>query len=263
MGSSSHHENGAEKVVSFYEEDSIEQKKVHLMRSIIEAKDSSAKVTDDATLKRFLSARDLNVEKASQLFLKYLKWRQALVPLGYVPESEVSNELGKKKIYIQGLDKQRRPIEVILAARHYASDRDLEEFKRLIIYGFDKLCASMPTGQETFVVIADFEGWGYSNMDTRAYLAALEILQDCYPERLAKAFMIHVPYLFRTAWKMISPFVDNVTKKKIFFVEDKYLKSTLLNDIDETQLPEIYGGALPLVPAQDYIIPNQVLNNFS
>lgn len=256
MGSSGRHENEAEKVVSCYEGDTIEQNRVDLMRSIIEVKYPSAKVTDDATLRRFLRARDLNVEKASQLLLKYLKWRQALVPLGYIPESEVSNELRKKKVYIQGFDKQRRPIEVILAARHYASDRDLEEFKRLIVYGFDKLCASMPTGLETFVVIADFEGWGYSNMDTRAYLAALEILQDFYPERLAKAFMIHVPYLFQTAWKMISPFIDKVTKKKIIFVEDKHLRSTLLNDIDESQLPEIYGGALPLVPAQDCVIPN-------
>lgn len=32
------------------------------------------------------------------------------------------------------------------------------------------------------------------------------------------------------------------------FVEDKDLKSTLLEEIDESQLPEIYGGKLPLVP---------------
>jgi hypothetical protein len=35
------------------------------------------------------------------------------------------------------------------------------------------------------------------------------------------------------------------------FVEDKKLQETLLEDIDESQLPEIYGGKLPLVPIEN------------
>ncbi|RRT38941.1 hypothetical protein B296_00055399 [Ensete ventricosum] len=35
------------------------------------------------------------------------------------------------------------------------------------------------------------------------------------------------------------------------FVENKDLKATLLEDIDESQLPEIYGGKLPLVPVEE------------
>lgn len=38
---------------------------------------------------------------------------------------------------------------------------------------------------------------------------------------------------------------------QIIFVEDKKLESTLLRDVDENQLPETYGGKLPLVPIQD------------
>lgn len=38
---------------------------------------------------------------------------------------------------------------------------------------------------------------------------------------------------------------------QIVFVENKKLTSTLLEDIDESQLPEIYGGKLPLIPIQD------------
>lgn len=39
--------------------------------------------------------------------------------------------------------------------------------------------------------------------------------QDCYPERLGKLFIVHVPYLFMTAWKVVYPFIDNKTKKKV------------------------------------------------
>ena len=43
-------------------------------------------------------------------------------------------------------------------------------------------------------------------------------------------------------------------------IDNKDTKSTLLNDIDESQLPEIYGGNLPLVPIQDAVVPNQPSN---
>jgi hypothetical protein len=38
---------------------------------------------------------------------------------------------------------------------------------------------------------------------------------------------------------------------QIVFVENKKLTPTLLEDIDESQLPDIYGGKLPLVPIQE------------
>lgn len=38
---------------------------------------------------------------------------------------------------------------------------------------------------------------------------------------------------------------------QIVFVDDRKLKSTLLEDIEESQLPDIYGGKHPLVPIQE------------
>lgn len=40
--------------------------------------------------------------------------------------------------------------------------------------------------------------------------------QDCYPERLGKLLIVHSPYIFMTAWKVIYPFIDNNTKKKVY-----------------------------------------------
>lgn len=207
---------------------------------------------DDLMMRRFLVARDLDVEKASKMFLKYLSWRKTFVPNGYISESEISTQLSHNKFLMQGAGKQGQPVIVVIGNRHKPGGKgSLEEFKRFFVYSLDKLCSRMPIGKEKFSTIVDLEGWGYSNCDIRGYLAILSILQECYPERLDKLFMVHVPYIFMTAWKVVWPFIDSKTRKKIVFVDNKKVQSTLLDDIDESQLPDIYGGKLSLVPIQD------------
>lgn len=227
----------------------IERESIAKVRTLVQAQDPSAKDLDDYAVRRFLRARDLDVDKASSMLLKYLKWRKEFVPNGYISPSEITDNLSQNKLFMQGYDKSGRPIAVCFAARHKPTN--VEEFKRYVTFTLDKICARMPSGHEKFVSIADLEGWGYTNSDIRGYLAALSILQDCYPERLGKLFIIHVPYIFMTAWKMVYPFIDKNTKKKIVFVEDKKLQKTLLQDVDESQLPKDFGGKLDLVPIQD------------
>ncbi|XP_044494256.1 CRAL-TRIO domain-containing protein YKL091C-like isoform X2 [Mangifera indica] len=226
-----------------------EQTKIQLMRALVEKQDPSSKDVDDLTLRRFLRARDLDVEKGSAMFLKYMKWRRTFVPNGFISSSEIPNEIAQNKMFLQGFDKKGQPIGVVLGARHFQNKGGLDEFKRFVVYILDKLC-ERTTGEKKFVVIGDLKGWGYANTDLRAYLGALSILQDYYPERLGKMFVVHAPYIFMAVWKIVYPFIDKNTRKKIVFVEDAKLKSTLLEEIDESQLPETYGGQLPLVPIQ-------------
>ncbi|KAI3456346.1 hypothetical protein Pfo_013009 [Paulownia fortunei] len=227
----------------------IERSKIGIMKDLVQTQDPSAKDVDDLMIRRFLRARDLDVEKASAMLLKYLRWRIEFVPNGFISPSEIPNDLAHNKLFMQGYDKTGRPIVVVLAARHKPTT--VEEFKRFVTFTLDKICARMPSGHEKFTAIADLEGWGYANSDIRGYLAALSILQDCYPERLGKLFIINVPYVFMTAWKMVNPFIDKNTKKKIIFVENNKMQSTLLQDIDESQVPNSFGGTLKLVPIQE------------
>ncbi|XP_022955736.1 patellin-4-like [Cucurbita moschata] len=231
------------------ESNELEKQKLAIMRAFVEGEDSSAKDVDDFMLRRFLRARDLDIEKASAMFLKYLSWRRSAIPDGFISVSELSTNLAHNKLFMQGVDKKGHPIVVGFGNRH--KQGNLEEFIRFVIFALDKICSRIPRGQEKFVCIGDLQGWGYSNSDIRGYRAALSILQDYYPERLGKLYIVHVPYIFMTAWKMVYPFIDKKTKNKISFVEDKKLNSTLLDDIDESQLPDAYGGKLSLVPIQD------------
>lgn len=84
---------------------------------------------DDLMLRRFLRARDLDVEKASAMFLKFLKWRKEFVPNGYISPAEIPNDLAHDKLFMQGHDKTGRPIVMVFACRHKATT--VEEFKRM------------------------------------------------------------------------------------------------------------------------------------
>ncbi|RWW44130.1 hypothetical protein BHE74_00050161 [Ensete ventricosum] len=85
---------------------------------------------DNLTLRRFLCARDLDIEKASAMFLKYLKWKKTAVPNGFISEKEIQNELTQTKVFMQGRDKAGRRIGVVFGAKHFYATREMDEFKR-------------------------------------------------------------------------------------------------------------------------------------
>ncbi|XVF66744.1 hypothetical protein PTKIN_Ptkin10aG0062100 [Pterospermum kingtungense] len=122
--------------------DEIERNKVGIMRALVEREELSAKDVDDLTIRRFLRARDLDIEKASTMFLKYLSWRRTFMPRGFISESEISTQLPHNKLFMQGLDKQGRPIVVAFGGRHKPSKGNLEEVKRFVVYGLEKICDS-------------------------------------------------------------------------------------------------------------------------
>ncbi|GBG82861.1 hypothetical protein CBR_g36387 [Chara braunii] len=211
-------------------------------RRVIQPRCSSQKDASEATLLRFLRARNLNAEKAATMWCNYVTWRATFVPLGHIPRSKCENELVQHKTYLQGWDKQGRPLVVVQLAKHRASKRSLEELKCTTVYCADKICASMKPGLEQFSVIVDLAGVGYKNLDLSATRAVLHLLQAYYPERLGKIWIIHVPYIFHAFWKIV-------------FIDNKHIKSTLLTEIDEDKLPIPYGGKAELIPIQDSPVP--------
>lgn len=92
-------------------------------------------------LRRFLRARDLDVEKAAGMFLKYLKWRRTFVPNGFISEAEIQYDLSHNKMFLGGFDKQGRPINIVFGARHFQNPKQggPDEFKRMIFLILDAL----------------------------------------------------------------------------------------------------------------------------
>ncbi|GAA6004749.1 CRAL-TRIO domain-containing protein [Rhodotorula paludigena] len=70
----------------------------------------------------------------------------------------------------------------------------------------------------------------------------LEILQTYYCERLGKAVCVDIPQIFFAFYKLVSPFVDPITKEKIRFLDKP--DATAL--IPPSQLQKIFGGDINL-----------------
>lgn len=62
------------------------------------------------------------------MFVDHQKWRRSFIPLGYIPEEDVSEGLQDNRAFLQGHDRMGRPVAFIPAAKHFPGDA--EKFKR-------------------------------------------------------------------------------------------------------------------------------------
>lgn len=85
---------------------------------------------DDLTLRRFLRARDLDIERAAAMLMKYLTWRRKFVPTGSIAASETPNQIAQNKVFMQGIDKRGCPVGVIHGAKHFPCKEINDELKR-------------------------------------------------------------------------------------------------------------------------------------
>lgn len=228
------------------------------MRKSVQKLGSSTENFGEPTLMRFLIARSMDADKAAKMFVKWQEWRSTWVPNGFVPESEIGEELEARKLFLQGLSRSGQPLMVGKASKHFPS-KDQLQFKKYVIYLLDKTIASSfkgrEIGNEKMIVILDLQNIGYKNVDARGLITGFQLLQAYYPERLAKLFFLNMPGFFVSVWRMISRFLEKATLEKIVIVSNEDEREQLFKEIGAEVLPEEYGGQAKLVPIQDVVLP--------
>ncbi|KAL6505868.1 hypothetical protein OROHE_023247 [Orobanche hederae] len=222
------------------------------MRESVQRLGSSTERYGDPTLMRFLIARSSDTEKAANMFLQWQKWRASFVPLDYIPDSEVEDELSGEKIYLQGLSTEGNPVLIVKASKHFPS-KDQLQFKKMpdllrighpkpvpkakglfrshlenlqdesrekfVAHILDKVIASSfrgkEIGNEQLIAILDLQKISYKNIDARGLVTGFQFLQAYYPERLAKLYMLHMPEFFVRIWRFVSRFLEKATQEKL------------------------------------------------
>jgi len=145
------------------------------------------------------------------------------------------NETGKQLIL--GYDNDARPCLYLNPAKQNTkmSDRQIHH----LCYMLDRTIDMMPPGQESACLLIDFKGSSSGTVPTVGQArSVLNILQGHSPERLGKALISETPWYVNTFFKLISAFIDPVTKEKMKFNED------LRRYVPAQQLWSAYKGEL-------------------
>lgn len=197
----------------------------------------------DACLKRYLEARNWNVDKAKKMLEESLSWRST-----YKPEEirwhEVASEGETGKLYRANLhDRQGRTVLIMKPGKQNTTSSD-NQIKHLV-YLMENAILNLPEGQEEMAWLIDFTGWSFStNVPIKTARETISVLQNHYPQRLAVAFLYSPPRIFEAFWKIVKYFLDPKTIQKVQFVYPKNKDSVELmrSYFDVDNLPTEFGG---------------------
>ncbi|GLT39130.1 hypothetical protein SLA2020_133370 [Shorea laevis] len=203
----------------------------------------SLKYCSDACLRRYLEARNWNVDKAKKLLEETLKWR-----LTYKPEEirwhEVAHEGETGKVSRANFhDREGRTVLIMRPGKQ--NTKSAEGNIRHLVYLLENAMLNLAEGQEQTSWLIDFTGFSLStSVPVKTARDIIYILQNHYPERLAIAFLYNPPRIFEAFWKAVRYFLDPKTAQKVKFVYPKNKESVELmgSFFDVENLPSEFGG---------------------
>ncbi|KAH6755155.1 Sec14p-like phosphatidylinositol transfer family protein [Perilla frutescens var. hirtella] len=207
----------------------------------------SLKFCTDACLRRYLEARNWNLDKAQKMLECTLKWRSE-----YKPEEirwhEVAHEGETGKVSKANFhDRKGRTVLIMRPGKQNTTSP--EGNIRHLVYLMENAILNLPEGQEQMSWLIDFNGWSITtNISIKTSRDIIYILQNHYPERLAVVALYNPPKIFHAFWKVVKYFVDQKTFQKIQFVypNDKESLELMKTFFDTENLPSEFGGKATL-----------------
>ncbi|XP_028785142.1 patellin-3 [Neltuma alba] len=208
----------------------------------------------DVILLKFLRARDFKVKDAFTMIKNTILWRKEF-GIDKLMEENLSDDL-EKAVFMHGFDKEGHPVcynvygefqNKELYKKAFSDEGRRLNFLRWRIQFLERSIRKLdfaPGGVSTIVQINDLKNSpGPGKWELRqATKQALHLLQDNYPEFVAKQIFINVPWWYLAVNRMISPFLTQRTKSKFVFAGPSKSAETLLRYIAPEQLPVKYGG---------------------
>ncbi|XP_037279886.2 SEC14-like protein 2 [Rhipicephalus microplus] len=215
---------------------------------------------DDRYLLRWLRARDFNLNKAEQMLRAHVEWRKQFGTDDVMTWPESPEVL--RKYYpggFTGYDREGRPVAIIpfgsCDLKGLLNSVSIDDVMRHVVRQFEDVeedikrqCKKLDKPIETITYIFDFDGFALSTLASRSvidYLATLMCtFEDNYPERLHRAYVVNAPRYFPLFWKIIRPFLSDLTARKLalYGKDEQAWKKALLEEIDADQLPRHWGG---------------------
>ncbi|RHY32700.1 hypothetical protein DYB32_002326 [Aphanomyces invadans] len=213
----------------------------------------------DATLLRYLEARNYNESESMKMLADTMTWRKefqvATIMERPLPPEKVA-ALRKYHVWEHGVDRDGNVVYVErighLDAEQLLKHVTLEEAVHYHIQKYE--LQHHVTFKGAMTVIYDLQNIGLHTFKKVVFDFVKEtsaIGQDHYPDTLSKVFIVNAPFFFFTTWKLIEVFLNPITRKKIHFLGGGY-KKELLKHIDEAHLPKWLGGSCECIPSKPH-----------
>ncbi|KAK4352795.1 hypothetical protein RND71_028313 [Anisodus tanguticus] len=208
----------------------------------------------DVILLKFLRARDFKVKESFAMLKNTILWRKE-----FNIEELVDENLGddlEKVVFMDGHDKEGHPVcynvygefqNKELYNKTFGDEEKRNKFLRWRIQFLERSIRKLdfnPGGINTIFQVSDLKNSpGPGKRELRlATRQALQLLQDNYPEFVAKQVFINVPWWYLAFYTMISPFMTQRTKSKFVFTGPSKTAETLYKYVSPEQVPVQYGG---------------------
>ncbi|KAL7097587.1 hypothetical protein ACP275_10G153700 [Erythranthe tilingii] len=202
----------------------------------------------DASILRYLRARNWNAKKATKMLKETLKWR-----IQYRPDNikwdDIAQEAARGKIYRANYsDKHGRTVLVMRPGLQ--NSNSVEEQIKCLVYCMESAISNLDEDQEQMVWLIDFQKWNMASISVKVTRETARVLQDHYPERLGIAVFYNPPKVFESFWLMVKPFLETKTYKKVKFVYSDHPPSMKVMEalFDMEKLESTFGGK----SAEDY-----------
>ncbi|GKD41781.1 phosphatidylinositol transfer protein 3-like protein, partial [Tanacetum coccineum] len=175
-------------------------KKLKSLEKVIEHRPVDfANFCSDASILRYLRARNWNVKKAVKMLEGSLIWRMSYKPEEIIWE-HVAAEAETGKIYRSNYkDKNGRVVLVMRPA--FQNSKSVKGQIKYLVYCMENAILNLPLDQEQMIWLIDFNGFNLSNISIKSTKETAFILQDQYPERLGLAILYNPPKFFEPFYK--------------------------------------------------------------
>ncbi|CAG7824057.1 unnamed protein product [Allacma fusca] len=239
-------------------------------RSVISDLNLDPEQSSEHHLIRWLRARDLNVQQASEMLRKSLQWRKDN-KIDQVSTWEPPASFQQDYPYdVNGFDRDGCPLLLIpwgrwdirKAVQADQKDEYIRYVDQMVDKAFSIMCLqnknrplNNPITQLS--IISDLEGYSLRQMTSKGtvdcIMEATRRLEANYPEILKASYTINTPKLFSVLFALVKPLLAQRTLDKVQihgYNEDKW-GPVLLKLVPPDQLPVCYGGTR--TPSENFV----------
>lgn len=157
----------------------------------------------------------------------------------------VWTELSKRSMFLASLSDGAEPPSPVLILRKKgeAFDReDFEDYRRAFFFTLDCTAKFADKGlgstaatyeqKGQWVIVMDMLGYSSKNSPPLGVsMETLRIFQHHFPERAKRIIVLDAPRTFNFLWRMLSPFIDPVTREKFLFTSRSGGEETLRQQV--------------------------------